>query len=135
MGLEMTILRIAFVLLLLAAVPHAQPAVTASGGWATEAAAGGTASVYLSVDNPTMYDIYVVSATSDAAGKVELREGDKAVKTITVASFGSAELAPGAAYLQLSELKRPLKAGDEVTVTLTTDGGITVAATAVVKTR
>jgi len=121
------------VAVLVAVLGAGQPALSASGAWVTESAADGTAAAYVVLDNPTMYDVYVVSATSDAAGKVELRDGDKPATVITVASFGSATLAADGAFLQLSELKRPLKAGDTLTLTIETDGGVTLVTTAVVK--
>jgi len=79
-----------------------------------------------------MYAIYVTSATSDAAGKVELYSGDKPVENMTVAAYGSLELKAGGMFLRLSDLKRELKAGESVTVTMLTDGGATIVATAVV---
>jgi len=82
-----------------------------------------------------MYDIYVVKATSDAAGTIELRDGGKSVKEITVPSFGFAELTASGSHLVLTELKQALKVGENVTLTLMTDGGITVVTTAVVKAR
>ena len=130
----MMIVHAVLIALLLVAAPAAQaPAVTASDAWVTESTADGTAAAYVLIGNPTMYDVYVVSATSDAAGKVELRDGDKAVKEITVSAYGSAALEAGGAFLRLSELKRPLKAGDTIELTLVTDGGITLVTTAVVK--
>ena len=36
-------------------------------------------------------------------------------------------------FLRLSDLKRELKAGESVTVTMVTDGGVTIVATAAVK--
>lgn len=129
----MMVLHSVLTVFLLAVAPSAQPAVSASDAWATESAADGTAAACLVIGNPTMYDIYIVSATSDAAGKVELRDGDTLVKEITVASFGSATLDPSGAHLKLSELKRPLKTGDTIELTLVTDGGITLVTTAVVK--
>lgn len=130
----MIVLRAVLAAFVLAVSPSAQPAIAASEAWATESAADGTASAYLSVSNPTMYDIYIVSASSDAAGKVELRDGDKAAREITVASFGYATLDPsGGPFLRLSELKSPLKAGDTIELTLETDGGVTLVTTAVVK--
>ncbi len=131
----MTFLRTALVVALLNATAHAQPALTASDAWITESAADGTAAAYLSISNPTMYDIYVISATSDVAGKIELRQGDKTVKEITVPSFGFAELKAGGPHLVLMDLKGALKAGENVLLTLMTDGGIIVVATAVVKPR
>ena len=127
----MTILRTAIVTMLLNVPMLAQQAPTASD--ATVVAADKTAAVYLTVNNPTMYDVYVMSATSDAAGKVELLSGDKPVESMTVAAYGSLTLKSGGMYLRLSDLKRALKAGDKVTVTLVTDGGLEIKATATVK--
>lgn len=109
----------------------AQTAPTASD--ATIVKAGATANVYLVVNNPTMYDVYVMSATSDAAGKAELYSTDKPVDNLTVAAYGSLELKAGGMFLRLSDLKRELKAGESVAITLTTDGGVAIAATATVK--
>ena len=127
----MNILRTALFTLLLNLPVLAQPTPTASN--ATVVTADATASVYLTVNNPTMYDIYVVSATSDVAGKVEIYTGDKAVNDLTVSSYGSVELKAGGSFLRLSELKRGLKAGESVKVTMMTDGGISILAVATVK--
>ncbi|MGH9387787.1 MAG: copper chaperone PCu(A)C [Vicinamibacterales bacterium] len=115
-----------------------QATVTASDAWIVEPASGDTTAVaYLTVNNPTMYDVYVVSASTPAAEKVELRQGSgataKVVNVITVASYGSAELKADAEHLALVNLKRPLKAGDTIDLTLKTDGGITLNVSAVVK--
>ena len=122
-------------LLLFLSLVFAQPAITVADAWIAESAAGGTAAVSLTINNPTMYDIYVVKATSDAAGTIELRDGGKPVKEITVPSFGFAELTATGPHLVLMELKQALKVGETVTLTLMTDGGITVVTTAVVKAR
>jgi len=124
---------IPLVVLLLNLIVHAQPSITASDAWVTETAAGGTAVAGLTLTNPTMYDIYVEEVTSDAAGKIELREGDKAVKVITVPAFGFAELKAAGPHLMLMDVKKALKAGETVTLTLSTDGGVSVVTTAVVK--
>ena len=100
---------------------------------ATAVVAGATASVYVVINNPTMYDIYVMSATSDAAAKVELYSADKPVDNMTVAAYGSLTLKAGGMCLRLSDMKRELKAGESITVTMMTDGGVAIAATAVVK--
>ena len=123
------------VALLLNLIVHAQPAITASDAWITESAADGTAAAYLSISNPTMYDIYVVEATSAAAGKIELRSRDKPAKELTVPAYGSLELTPAGPHLMLMDLKKALKAGDYVTLTLMTDGGVTIVTSAVVKAR
>ena len=127
----MTFLRTAVAILLLNLPLHAQPNPTASDAWAQ--AGGGAVAVYAIVNNPSMYDVYIVSAKSDTAAKTELLNGDKPVTSITVPAYGSAELKPGAMFVRLSELKGEPKAGDEVKVTLETDGGVAVAITATVK--
>jgi copper(I)-binding protein len=120
-------------LLFLLSLVFAQPAVTAEGAWIAESAADATAAAYVTITNPTMYDIYLVQVTSDVAGKIEFREGEKTLKHITVPSFGSAELTAAGPHLMLMDLKKALKAGENITLTLVTDGGITLVTTAVVK--
>jgi copper(I)-binding protein len=96
--------------------------------------------VYATLSNPTMYDAYVQSGTSDA-GKVELREGDpstalgagKPTSNITIPSFGSVELKAGGPFVLVSDLKTQLKAGDTIKVTLQTDGGVAIAIAATIR--
>lgn len=113
--------------------------VTASAAWIAEPAAGATtASAYLEIDNPTMYDVYVVSATSDAAGSVAFGEAvsateSKATREMTVPAFGAIALKPDGLHLVLKDLTRPLKKGDSVTLTLKTDGGVTLKVDATVR--
>jgi copper(I)-binding protein len=105
-----------------------------SNAWVAEPAAGATATAaYAVIDNPTMYDIYVVKVETDVAGSVEMGDGSKTVKSITVPSFGSTELTPSGTRIQLKDLKKPLKAGDVVVLTLTTDQGVTMRVEATVK--
>lgn len=121
-------------------VVAAQPAPTAVSAWIPAPAAGATSVVaYVAVNNPTMYDIYITAASSDAAGSVELR-GPAAggaeppvVKEFTVPAYGSTAAEAAAPHLRLVELKRPLKAGDTVALTLQTDGGVTLKVAAMVK--
>jgi periplasmic copper chaperone A len=131
----MTFLRTSLVVLLLNLIVHAQPAVTASDAWIAESAADATAAAYVTITNPTMYDIYLVTVTSDVAGKIEFREGEKTLKEITVPSFGFAELTAAGPHLLLMDLKKALKAGENITLTIVTDGGITLVIPAVVKAR
>jgi copper(I)-binding protein len=121
-------MKFAFLLLSLALL---QKDPTAADAWAQ--LSGGVVAVYATVSNPTMYDVYIVSAKSDAAAKIELRNGEMAVTSITVPAYGSAELKPGAMFVRLSELKGQVRAGDEVKLTLETDGGIAIPLAAVVK--
>ncbi len=128
----MMFLRTTVVLMLLNLIVYAQKDPTASDAWAA-APANGSVAVYATINNPTMYDVYLVSGKSESAGKVELISADKPVANITVPAYGSAELKPGAAFVRLSELKREVKAGDQLNVTVETDGGIAIAIAAIVK--
>jgi copper(I)-binding protein len=92
---------------------------------------GGVA-IYATLTNPTMYDAYVQSGTSDA-GKVELREGDQATSNITIPSFGSVELKAGGPFVLVTELKGQAKAGDTINLKLMTDGGVAIAIAAVIR--
>lgn len=111
---------------------------TASDSYAV-IVSGGVA-VYATLSNPTMYEAYVQSGTSDA-GKVELCESDpstalgaaKATSNITIPSFGSVDLKAGGPFVLVSELKAPPHAGDTIKVTLETDGGVAIAITATIK--
>lgn len=87
-----------------------------------------TAVACLSLSNPTMYDVYVVSASTDVAESVELREpdgagGTRAAASLTAAAYGSLELAEQGPHLLLKGLRRPLAPGDRVAITLVTGAG------------
>ena len=110
---------------------HAQPSATASD--ATAHLSGDAVVVYATLNNPSMYDIYVTSGESAAAGKVELVQGDTPASSLTVPAYGSLELKAGGPFVRLSQLKSQPKAGDELTLTLQTDGGVAIAIAAVVK--
>jgi hypothetical protein len=107
-----------------------QKPVTAADGWVKAPAPGETtAAAFALIRNPTMYDIYVTAAASDAAGSVELRQAapgtpGKAVKEITVPAYESLALGPAGMHLLLKDLKKPLKPGETVGLTLTTDQGV-----------
>jgi len=135
------------VLVMLGVVPGAdvvagqEPAVKVSSGWVKVPAPGETmTTAFAVVENLTMYDIYLVSAAADVAGKVEIREkvkGDKAEgqvkKFVTVPAYGSVNMDPNGLYLLLMDLKRPLKEADPVALTLTTDMGAEMRVSAVVR--
>ena len=118
-----------------------QKNVEASNGWVKTPAAGETtAAAFVAVDNPTQYDIYLTSAATDAAGKVEFRDKNDSSdaqgqvrKTVNVPAFDSLAMNPKGVYLLLTDLKRPLKDGDMVSLTLTTDGGATLQVSAAVR--
>jgi periplasmic copper chaperone A len=110
-----------------------------SSAWIGAPAAGDTsAAVFLTLENPTMYDVYVMSASSEAARTVEMREpdgngGTRTASSMTAAAYGSLELGAAGPHLLLKDLTRPLKPGDTVTLTLATDGGERLKVEAVVK--
>ena len=123
-------------------VAAAQPRrVAASSGRVKLPAAGETAAMaFVAIENPTMYEIYVVSATADAAGKVELRDGGqsgdarlKPVEFISVPAYGRVDMEPAGPHLLLLDLKRPLKEGDTVVLALATDNAGTLEVPAVVR--
>jgi copper(I)-binding protein len=88
--------------------------------------------IYATLNNPTMYDAYVQSGTSEL-GKVELREGEAAASNISVPSFGSVELKAGGPFVLVTGLKTQPKAGDSISLTLMTDGGDKIAVAAIIK--
>jgi copper(I)-binding protein len=114
---------------------------SALSGWVRLPAAGATTTTgFIAVENPTMYAIYLLSATADVAGKVEIREIGKdgaakpdAVTEVTVPAYGTIEMNPKGLHLVLSDLKRPLKEGDTVWLSVTTDLGMNLQIAAPVK--
>ena len=132
-----------FVLALLAfgAVAGAQPAPTAVSAWVAAPAAGATgASAYVELNNPTMYDVYVISATAEGvATTVEFRAGlapggsPVPLPEFAIPAYGSVAAAATSPHLRLMGLTRPLVAGDTVALVLTTSDGATLKITAPVR--
>jgi periplasmic copper chaperone A len=125
-----------------ATIAQAQAPVTMTGAWVREPVPGRpTTAAYVVLENPGATDLTIVSAATDAAGKVELHEmirsGDmmrmSPVKSVIVPARGKVELKPGGLHIMLFELKKPLKEGDSVELTFTTDKGATMKTTAAVK--
>jgi copper(I)-binding protein len=111
-----------------------QKPMTASEAWIAEPAADSrTAELYGFVENPSAYDAYIVSATTDVAGGAEILDGSRVVTEALVPAYGSAEFKPGGLRIRLNDLKRLLKAGDRVTVTLKTNEGASIETLADVK--
>ena len=128
----MTFLRTALVVALLNLTIHAQGKNPDASDVSAAVVPGGVA-IYAMLSNPTMYDAYVQSGTSDA-GKIELRdENNKATSNLTIPSFGSLELKAGGPLVLVSELKGQPKAGETINLKLMTDGGVAIAIAAVVK--
>ncbi len=84
-----------------------------------------------------MYDIYIVSAVSEIAGKVEFRETSggeaKAAPELTVPAYGKLTMGADSAHLLLVDLNRPLEEDESVPLTLTTDGGLQLKVQAIVR--
>ena len=115
--------------------------VAASGSWVKLPSPGESgAMAFVAIENPTMYGIYVTSATADAAGKVELRDssqsGDarlKPIEFISVPAYDRVDMTPSGVHLVLIDLKRPLKEGDTIVLTLSTDNAGTLEVAAIVR--
>jgi periplasmic copper chaperone A len=115
------------------------PEVTAAQGWVRPYAAGqATALAGAVVENTSAYVVYVTAAETDVASRIELRDASKsdptsqAVKFIAIPAFGSLTMDPEGAHLVLSGLKRPLKAGERVALTLRTDQNLRIPVAATV---
>lgn len=111
---------------------------SAASGWVQLPSDGETsARAFVVVKNPTMYDVYVVSAASGVSGKVEIRDavGDdaKTVGEITVPAYGTLRMKADGVHLRLVDLERPLEEGETVRLTLTTDGSVKLLVRAVVR--
>lgn len=104
--------------------------ITTADAWVKLPPAGAkTTEAFVTVNNPGMYAIYLVSGTTDVAGKIEFRDASKAnavQEDVTVPAYDSAYLNPKGAHLFLSDLKKELKEGDTVHMTLKTELGLPV---------
>lgn len=99
--------------------------------WARRAPVGGghghaNGAVYVTIKNEGPEGDALISATSDVANAVELhetvREGDvmkmRPLPRLDVPAAGAVEMKPGGHHIMLLGLKRDLKPGDRVTLTL-----------------
>jgi len=117
-----------------ASAPQKDPSL--SSGWVSLPADGATSTrASVVVDNPTMYSFYVMKASSDISGSVELRQTakDAAVEFVTVPAYGALDMDAEGVHLLLKGLKKPLAAGDKVTLTVVTDGGAELSVEATVR--
>ena len=93
------------------------------------------------MENPGATELRIVGVTADVAGSVEMHEmtrtGDMMkmapMTTVTIPEHGAIAFKPGGVHLMLFDVKRPLKEGDQVTLTFTASTGSRVTATAAVK--
>ena len=134
---------LALILLIGASVANAQaPELTVKNAWArTPLAPQNNTAVYMVLENASAMSRSVVSVTTQDAEKTELHEVRMEggmmtmmpTKEIAVPAKGSVELKPGGFHVMLFALKKPLKAGDQVTVVLTLNDGATVPVAATVR--
>ncbi|OGK82966.1 MAG: hypothetical protein A2X52_19730 [Candidatus Rokubacteria bacterium GWC2_70_16] len=114
------------------AAAQAASAIRLENPWARRAPAqgghgGANGAVYVTIRNDGVEPDALVSAVSDAAARGELHEtakdGDvmkmRPLPKLDVAARGLVEMKPGGHHIMLLGLKRDLKPGDRVTVTLT----------------
>jgi hypothetical protein len=98
-----------------------------SGAWARPAAAGGQSAAYLTMTNTSGTMDALLSATSPAAGKVELHEtsidgsgmtGMHPVARVDVPAGQAVELKPGSYHLMLMGLTGELAVGKTIELDL-----------------
>jgi copper(I)-binding protein len=118
-------------------VEGAQRDVVATEAWVKASAAGTTTTTaFALIENPTAYTVYLRSASSDAAERVEFHDAtsnDAVVKDVQVASYDSLAMDPKGVYMRLVGLKRPLKEGDTVSLVLVTEAGLSLPVSAAVR--
>ena len=114
-----------------------QKTISAGAAWVKLPADGDSTAAFVTIENPTMYDVYVVSASSTVAGAITFRQGAgataKELKELVVPAFGTLEMTPEGAHLWLSKLKKPLADKDTVEIALSTDGNAAIEVKAVVR--
>lgn len=115
--------------------------VTVADQW-IKAAPGGMTALFGTLKNAAARDVTVVSASSPAAGMVELHEvvSEGGANTMRpkqggflIPADGTHVLAPGGDHLMLMDIKQPLQAGSDVGVTLTFEDGSTLPFTAQIR--
>ncbi|GJF10895.1 hypothetical protein NGTWS0302_06380 [Mycolicibacterium cyprinidarum] len=110
-------------------------AVTLSNQWASSAETG-MAAVFGTFTNTGHHAAHIVSASSPAAGRVEIHEvvpdedGGKSMRPkdsgVTVPPGGTHELVPGGDHLMLMDLTEPLQPGADVALTVVFEDGSTL---------
>jgi copper(I)-binding protein len=125
-------MRSKIIVLALAVAAVSAPALAAdiavSGAWSRPAIQGGNGAGYLTVTNTGAAADRLLSATSPAAGRVEIHQSmvmngvammHGAEEGVAVPAGGKAVLAPGGYHLMLIGLKAASPVGGSIPVTLT----------------
>jgi periplasmic copper chaperone A len=100
--------------------------LTFAGAWTRPAAAGQTGAGYLSIANNGRTSDRLIAASSPAAAKVSIHQSlmvgslatMRTLPSLAIPAGGAAVFRPGGLHLMLEGLKRPLKAGQRLAVTL-----------------
>ncbi len=111
----------------LAAGAAAQTAPAVEQPWARATIGNSTVSAaYMTLRNPTGQPDRLLEASTPAAGRVELHTMTmdnnvmrmRRVDAIDVAAGGATQLRPGGLHVMLMELRQPLRAGEQLQLTL-----------------
>lgn len=116
---------IVFALALVAAPAAAAKGLRAQDAWTRPAAAGGNAAAFVTLINAGAADA-IVGAESPIATRVELHASSMAAGVMRMSrepetplpAKATVRFAPGGRHIMLVGLKRPLRVGDNTTVTL-----------------
>jgi len=100
--------------------------LTVNDPWARPAILSGTGAAYFIIDNPTGQADTLLSAKSDAAQAVELHTTEMQggvmkmmpQEKIAIPANGKVEFKPGGLHVMFINLKRDLKVGDTLALTL-----------------
>lgn len=84
---------------------------------------GGMTGIFADISNPTDRTITLVGGTTEIASMVETHEVQNGIMKmkhggITINPGKTVHLVPGGLHVMLMDLKKPIRAGDKVTVTL-----------------
>lgn len=102
------------------------PVITVSDGWARPTVPGQeVAAVYMNITSPR--DATLVKVESEIAGSVQIHnmsmDGSvmkmRELKKLALPAAKTIALAPGGTHLMMTNLKKPLRAGESVPLTLT----------------
>jgi hypothetical protein len=101
--------------------------VTATNFWVRSAMMGGNGAAYMLLKNGTSAEDALIGASSDVAQAVEIHlsqmKADGTMEmiqqeAIAIPANGEVELKPGSYHIMLIGLKKDLKTGDEISLTL-----------------
>ena len=108
----------------------AGPKISARDGWAREAGQGGMSAAYVTIENKGGADLLTGARTAIGTASLHETSIDDGIarmrpihptEGMVVPSNGKLVLAQGGAHVMISDLKRPLKAGDQFSLTLMFD--------------